>query len=110
LAIWLGFPVVLPGSLDNAFLRKRMRLSRIAFLLVSGFLIPFSFAQDQPQMSHQPVLDVSSMDKSVDPCVDFFAYSCGGWIRKNPIPPDQSSWSVSGKLQDDNQVQLREHP
>ena len=47
------------------------------------------------------------MDKSVDPCADFFTFSCGGWIRKNPIPPDQSSWSVYGKLQDENQAQLR---
>ena len=36
------------------------------------------------------VLDVTSMDTSVDPCADFFAYSCGGWIKKNPIPPDQN--------------------
>ena len=28
-------------------------------------------------------------------------------IRKNPIPPDQSSWSLYGKLRDDNQAQLR---
>ena len=43
------------------------------------------------------------MDKSVDPCVDFYTYSCGGWQKKNPIPADQSSWSVYGKLYDDNQ-------
>ncbi len=29
-------------------------------------------------------------------------------IRKNPIPPDQSSWSLYGKLRDDNQAQLRD--
>jgi putative endopeptidase len=55
----------------------------------------------------EPVLDVSAMDKSADPCVDFYAYSCGGWIRKNPIPPDQSSWDTYSKLQDDNRAQLR---
>jgi endothelin-converting enzyme/putative endopeptidase len=48
------------------------------------------------------------MDTSVDPCVDFFAYSCGTWIRKNPIPPDQTSWSIYSKLQDDNKAILRE--
>jgi len=48
------------------------------------------------------------MDKSVDPCVDFYTYSCGGWIKKNPIPPDQISWSVSSKLEDENKLVLRE--
>src|ERR1700731_4910500 len=54
-----------------------------------------------------PVLDVTSMDRSIDPCVDFYTYSCGGWMKKNPIPPDQSSWSAYGKLQDENTAQLR---
>ena len=38
----------------------------------------------------EPVLDVSAMDRAVDPCADFYTYSCGGWIKKNPLPPDQS--------------------
>src|SRR6266851_1772243 len=56
----------------------------------------------------QPVLDVTSMDRSIDPCVDFYTYSCGGWMKNNPIPPDQSSWSAYGKLQDENFGRLRE--
>ena len=60
-----------------------------------------------PTIPYTPGLDVSAMDKSVDPCVDFYAYSCGGWQKKNPIPPDQSSWSVYSKLQDENRTLLR---
>lgn len=79
---------------------------------VSTFLItiiPGSVvtAQTTPAKS-QPVLDVTSMDTTVDACTDFFAYSCGGWIKQNPIPPDQSSWSVYSKLEDDNKAILRE--
>jgi len=55
----------------------------------------------------QPVLDISSMDRGVDPCVDFYTYSCGGWMKKNPIPPDQSDWSVYSKLQDETLTTLR---
>jgi endothelin-converting enzyme/putative endopeptidase len=47
------------------------------------------------------------MDRSVDPCVDFFQYSCGGWIKNNPIPPDQSSWDTYSKMQDENRERLR---
>jgi len=69
-----------------------------------GSAVSGQTAPDRPQ----PVLDVNSMDTSVDPCTDFFAYSCGNWIKKNPIPPDQTSWSVYSKLEDDNKSILRE--
>ena len=81
----------------------RLRLLYLFTLLF--VLLSFSFAQDANPP--QPVLDVSSMDKTVDPCVDFYTYSCGGWIKKNPVPPDQSSWSAYSKLQDETLLRLR---
>jgi len=54
------------------------------------------------------VLDVPSMDKTVDPCVDFFTYSCGGWLKNNPIPADQAAWDAYGKLQEENRQVLRQ--
>ena len=54
-------------------------------------------------MPYSPSLDLTSLDKTVDPCVDFYAYSCGGWKKNHPIPADQASWSVYAKLGNDNQ-------
>jgi putative endopeptidase len=59
-------------------------------------------APPAPALPYSPVLDTTSMDRAVDPCVDFYAYSCGGWMKRNPIPPDQTDWSVFQKLHDDN--------
>lgn len=53
-------------------------------------------------LPYTPGLDPAAMDRSAAPCEDFFTYSCGGWLRDNPIPGDQSSWNVYRKLADDN--------
>jgi predicted metalloendopeptidase len=54
-------------------------------------------------LPYTPGLDLSAMDRTADPCVDFFAYACGSWTKKNPIPADQAAWSVYAKLQDENE-------
>ena len=61
----------------------------------------------EPVLPYTPSLDLASMDKTADPCVNFYQYSCGGWKKNNPIPPDQTSWSVYGKLYEDNLTFLR---
>jgi len=53
-------------------------------------------------------MDPALMDKTVDPCVDFYQYSCGGWTRQNPIPADQSSYGRDTELAERNRLILRD--
>ena len=56
----------------------------------------------------QSGLDLSAIDKSADPCTDFYQYACGTWMKNHPIPPDQSRWGTFNELQDRNNEILRE--
>src|SRR5438309_60395 len=87
---------------------RKLLIACISLVVLA--LVSFSAAQSAPPaptLPYSPSLDVSSMDQSVDPCADFYQYSCGGWQKKNPIPPDQVAWGVYGKLYQDNLQFLR---
>jgi len=68
---------------------------------------PQAQTSSAPELPYSPSLNLTSMDKSIDPCVNLYQYSCGRWKQQNPIPPDQTSWSVYAKLYEDNLKFLR---
>ncbi len=79
--------------------------------LAAGGLVaqtaPQSKEGTKPALPYFPSLNPTSLDKSVDPCVDFYHYACGGWQKNNPIPADQTQWDVYSKLYQDNLNFLR---
>ena len=46
--------------------------------------------------------DTAFLDLTTDPCSDFYKYACGGWVKNNPVPPDEERQWVSGQMNDRN--------
>ena len=80
--------------------------SSVAALAASADTAPAGGPAPLAVLPYTPSLEPSFMDRSIDPCVDFYAYACNGWREQNPIPADQSRWSVYGKLYNENQQYL----
>ncbi len=48
-----------------------------------------------PALEH---FSIDQVDKTLDPCTDFFQYACGKWLKANPIPADQGGWGTFNML------------
>ena len=67
---------------------------------------------DKPPCLNSTCIHIASkileaMDLSVDPCEDFYSYSCNGWVKNNPIPDGKSIWGTFIKLGQNNQLVIK---
>lgn len=70
----------------------------------------FVSASDTSQTPVEPKapqsMDLNAIDKTADPCTDFYQYACGNWRKNNPIPGDQSRWGRFNELSERNRYLL----
>jgi endothelin-converting enzyme/putative endopeptidase len=82
------------------------------FLLVTVLcLSPFALSQQKNSASELPKLTHLSADQvnpQIDPCSDFYQYSCSKFFAANPIPADQAGWGVAGPLLLWNETVMRQ--
>ena len=78
----------------------------LRFPLLTALLLtaPVAYAQEAPAKDG---LIVSALDPTVPPCENFFLHACNGWLKANPIPPDQIRWGMTDELVDQNRQKLR---
>jgi putative endopeptidase len=82
-----------------------LRFAPILILAASSFAAGPALAQAPAANAAKPTqpaaaksFDATAIDKTADPCTDFYQYSCGNWIKNNPIPGDQVRWARSFSL------------
>src|SRR5215208_6475508 len=79
---------------------------RFQFLCLA-LAVAIASCNDQKSATDKKDFLAANLDTTVSPAEDFFMYANGGWIKKNPIPQEESSWGVGNLVQEDIYNRLR---
>src|ERR1700747_710285 len=84
-----------------------MRTAKVLVAVcAAGFALSGASAFAQSSGTN-PGFSVEAIDRTIDPCADFYQYACGNWLKKTEIPADQTEWISFTELYERNLVTLR---
>eukprot|EP01137_Pigoraptor_chileana_P023403 Opistho-2@89624 len=75
----------------------------VASALLFGFGEARAISKDFSELAKQ-ILAV--MNRTVDPCDDFYQYACGSWLHSTPLPGESSRWSLATNSVDDKNREI----
>ncbi len=81
-----------------------MRLTVVFPLAVLALVLAFSADAAGPAGAPARALDPANFDTAASPCVDFYEYADGGWLKANPIPADKGRWGSFEEVAERNRA------
>jgi len=78
-----------------------------ALCFVSADHLPAGQANG-PASSEARGIDLESLDKTCEPCQDFYRFANGEWVKKNPVPAAYPRWGRFDALAEANREHLRQ--
>src|SRR5499433_3556131 len=103
------------SSMIRRTILLRGNMSSCKVLLFLCLSLALSLAQANPPASSNEKrpsgnvgFSADMLDKSADPCTDFYAYACSKWKAQNPIPSDRPSWGRFNELQERGEYIMRD--
>jgi putative endopeptidase len=86
-------------------MKSAPQIALFAIVLFCSLAVWSQMSEKEPKLEH---FDAGRVDRSIDPCQDFYQFACNKWFAANPIPADEALWFTGSTLAIWNETILRE--